>query len=168
MTVWMICVHAGGARVFQCRSLSEGVHFHRSFNGTLSETVRDLESEAERERSPALILAAEEPLLGAFLSQLGSSTREKVIGTVTEDLFEANESDLIHYVDDFIEPNGTIAHGTTVFPSVEAETPTDDRDEVWTDDGATDDSVEQEDIERDVGLRTEPADPARTRADRIG
>jgi hypothetical protein len=150
MTVWMICVHPGGARVFMCRSLNAGVQFHRSILGdNIEATVRDLESELPDYSGSFLIIAAEERMLEAFVSSLGAETRKKVIGTVPLDLFEANETDLIHYVDDFIEPDGTIAHGTTVFSRPEAEEPSDSQTETWSETGS-DDAGLRTDLEREL------------------
>ncbi|MFL5815395.1 MAG: host attachment protein [Bdellovibrionia bacterium] len=60
-----------------------------------------LEHACEQNQFDRLVLCAEAQLLGILKNKLGSKCRARVIGTIQEDLYEVNETDLADYVKGF-------------------------------------------------------------------
>ena len=112
MKVFILCARAADARLFRCESLHDGVRFQRTIHGPIAEVSHEFERFAGEGKKTSLILCAEQPLLDKIQGSLSFAARSKVVGTVPADLFDVNESDLIHYVDDFVEPDGTPTHET--------------------------------------------------------
>lgn len=79
-------------------SLAEETRVARQFMGELS---LFLEGQCRRSSFDSIVVCAEKQLLGILLGELGSCTRAKVIGTVEEDLYEVNETDLAGYLRSF-------------------------------------------------------------------
>lgn len=60
-----------------------------------------LEHAYQQHQFDKLILCAEKQLMAILKGKLGSSIRSKVLGTVEEDLYEVNETDLLDYIKSF-------------------------------------------------------------------
>ncbi len=65
------------------------------------ELSKFLEHASRQHQFDRLVLCAEKQLLGILKSKLGNSTRGKMLGTIEEDLYEVNETDLADYVKSF-------------------------------------------------------------------
>ena len=80
----------------------EDPEFERQVANTYLEQVsEELERSVDR-YDGGLVLCAEQHLLDIFLGKLGPAARQKLLGTVALDLYEANESDLLSYVGEVI------------------------------------------------------------------
>ncbi len=121
MKVFILCARADHARLFRCESLRDGVRFQRTIHGSIPEVTHEFERIAAQAKKASLILCAEPPLLDRLQAGLRFEARSRVVGTVPSDLFDVNESDLIHYVDDFVEPDGTPTSETVFDHSGEGE-----------------------------------------------
>jgi protein required for attachment to host cells len=66
-----------------------------------TELSRFLENACAQNHFDKLIICAEGQLLTILKAKLGGSTQKRVIGTIEEDLYEVNETDLAGYIKDF-------------------------------------------------------------------
>ena len=60
-----------------------------------------LEHAADHHSYDSLILCAEKHFLEILKKKLGPHTRSRLVGTIEEDLYEVNETDLANYIQDF-------------------------------------------------------------------
>lgn len=68
----------------------------------MSSVCSQLESAGTRGGYDSLVLCAEEHLLAIMRHCLGDFAKSHLIGTVPQDLYEVNESDLLPYVQDIL------------------------------------------------------------------
>ena len=64
---------------------------------------RELEKACEKNLFESLILCAAPRPLSILVENLGTATKRRLRGTVDQDLYEANESDLMYYVTDIFQ-----------------------------------------------------------------
>lgn len=105
MNTWIVCANEQGARIFETRNFSEGIRFLKESRGDetiLGSVADELDLVRSRGNYRFLVLCAEEPLLSRLRGMFSEQVRDCVIGTVDQDLYQVNESDLVNYVRDFI------------------------------------------------------------------
>ncbi len=126
-TIWILCASYPGARIFRLDSDDDAIRFHKeipNLEGTypdsdhlastyendsfISEVAREMDLLVTREESEdGLILCADPEMLEALRSGLSNAVHHRILGTVDMDLYSVNESDLMTYVKDIVDPSNT-------------------------------------------------------------
>jgi hypothetical protein len=127
--IWILCANEMGARLFECASLADdGIRLARELPVPARSLLPGLAQAGEgpralRERvseafaahlgrqlgavllpgsAARLILAADSPFLERLEAALPGAAKAALIGSVPQDLYLVNESDLVSYVRDFV------------------------------------------------------------------
>lgn len=104
---WILCMRPDGGRLFQTNDARDGVRFlwqipcEREEN-CLSTLASRMNEAYHQDIFDYLILCGEEPYLSEIQDELEPEVCDRVIGTVEQDLYWVNESDLIEYVQDYL------------------------------------------------------------------